>query len=102
MLGVFINILISIGAVVMRRRLAAASILIRTITIGIAGTILFFTSELTLVKLQYRNHPAYVEAYVNYREDPQNPNLRDALDLEYNRVWMREEEFKEYEKSLTY
>lgn len=96
MLGVFFSILILIGVLVMRRKLAAAPILIRTIILGAAGAVLFFTSELTLVKLQYRNHPRYIDAYSRYKEEPGHEALRDTLELEYNRVWMSEEEFIEY------
>jgi hypothetical protein len=74
-------------------------ILIRAGILVVFGVIILFISELSIIKLQYRNHPAYVKAYIKYKEDPQNPNRKDELDLEYNRIWMSEEDFKEYEKS---
>lgn len=74
-------------------------IFIRAGILMVLGVILFYTSELSIVKLQYRNHPAYVEAYAKYKADPGNPILRDELDLEYKRIWLTEEEFNEYERN---
>lgn len=74
-------------------------ILIRAGILMILGVTLFYTSELSIIRLQYRNHPAYIEAYTKYKADPENPILRDELDLEYKRIWLTEEEFKEYERN---
>ena len=74
--------------------------LIRTGVLGITGAILLFTPQLSIVKFQYRNHPAYIEAFANYQQDPGNAAFRNQLDLEQHRVQMTEKEFKEYEENL--
>jgi len=99
MFGVIITLLVSITAIVMRNKILVIPILIRTVVIGVAGSFLFFTPSLSIIKLQYRNHPAYIEAYTRYTEDPKNELLWEKSQLEYHRVWMSEEDFKEYEQS---
>jgi hypothetical protein len=101
MAGVFITLLISIAAIIMRHKVSATTILIRTIIFGAVGIILIFTSTLSIVKLQYRNYPAYVEAYTQYVENPREESLWEKQKLEYNRVWMSEEEFKKYEAGVS-
>lgn len=56
----------------------------------ILAVVLLFTSTLSIVKFQYRNHPAYVEAYVNYTNEPENPNYQEALETEYRKMMMGE------------
>lgn len=75
-------------------------ILKRLVVIGSVGAILFFLSEFSLVKLQYRNHPGYIEAYAKYLEDPRNEELQRKKELEYYRIILTEEEFKMYENSM--
>jgi hypothetical protein len=64
------------------------------------GIFMMGVSELDIVKLQYRDHPAYVEAYVQYREDLSDES-RKKLDLEYHRVILTAEEFAVYEDSVS-
>ena len=61
--------------------------------------LLFFTSSLELVKIQYRNHPLYIQAYSAYINDPGNPELREKLDIESYRIRLSAEEFEQYMKS---
>lgn len=68
--------------------------------IGGIGIVLFFTSSLTIVKLQYRNHPGYVEAYEKHLADPMNETLWKDMELEYKRARLTDEDFKKYEKSI--
>ena len=63
------------------------------------GIFLIFTSELSIVKFQYRNHPDYIEAYTNYVADPRNEELYRKVELERNRIRLTDEEFKRYEES---
>jgi hypothetical protein len=74
-------------------------ILTRTIPAAIIGIVLLFVSELSMVKFQYRNHPAYAEAYIKYHQNPKNEALRKEMQLEFYRMRLTEEEFKEYEQS---
>jgi len=75
-------------------------ILWRAGIIGIIGTFLFFTPELSLVKFQYRNHPKYIEAYTNYVADPTNEALFRKMELERMKIRLTGEEFKRYEDSV--
>lgn len=97
MIGVVSTVFLSV-VVATIKSLNTKFILIRMLSLALLGGGLFFTSELSMVKLQYRNHPAYIDAYVKYKEDPRNEILRNKLDFEDHRVWMSEEEFKEYER----
>ena len=54
--------------------------------------------SLTLDRIQYRNYPEYIKAYEEYLENPENEELRNKMELEFNRATMSEEDFKEYLK----
>jgi len=75
-------------------------ILWRVGLIGGIGIFLLLTSELSIVKFQYRNHPNYVEAYTNYLADPRNEELYKKMELERNRIRLTGEEFKRFEESV--
>ena len=74
-------------------------ILMRSSIMGGVGVILILTTELSIVKLQYRNHPDYINSYAKYLSDPKNEELRKKREMEYYRITLTEEEFKKYEKS---
>ena len=71
----------------------------RVSIIGGIGVILMLTSELSIVKFQYRNHPDYIDAYAKYLSDPRNEELQKKKEMEYYRIILTEEEFRMYEKS---
>jgi hypothetical protein len=100
MFGVLGSIIISIVAIILKRKVPATAILVRTVIFSIVGITILFTSSLSIVKFQYRNHPAYVEAYTQYIENPKDDSLWEKQKLEYNRIWMSPEKFKEYEQEL--
>lgn len=100
MIGVAITLLTSIAAIILKSKVSAGAILTRTIIFGAVGIILVFTSTLSIIKFQYRDHPAYVEAYTQYIENPRDESLWEKQKLEYNRVWMSVEEFKKHEEEL--
>jgi hypothetical protein len=66
----------------------------------LVGVILWSIPNVALVRVRYRNHPRYVEAYSNFVADRKNPETWKALDLEYRRVYSSPEEFSEYERRL--
>lgn len=76
------------------------SVLKRISIIGGVGFFLLLTPELSIIRFQFRNHPAYIEAYANYLNDPTNDVLRKKEQVEYYRIRLSEEELKMYEKSL--
>lgn len=71
-------------------------IFIRFIPFILIGTILAFMSNVELVKIQYRNHPAYVQAYVDYSNNPENQEKEAKMELERDRAVMLPEEFKHF------
>jgi hypothetical protein len=72
------------------------TILLRIVIIGTIGHLLCFTSDLTIVKIHFRNHPDYIKAYERYMENPQNEKARKQLDMEYKRATLPAEEFEMY------
>ncbi|MGZ4035261.1 MAG: hypothetical protein ACXVPU_18055 [Bacteroidia bacterium] len=72
--------------------------IIRCGIFSLLTALLLFTNNLDIVKIEYRNYPAYIEAYEAYSKDPGNIELNDKLDLESKRTMMRPEEFKYYEE----
>jgi hypothetical protein len=84
-----------------KTRLAASKLCISRIVIFLIPSVaLLVTPSLTVARLQYRNHPAYVDAYAKHLEDPMNPEKWEALNLERNRIQMTDEEFELYKKSV--
>jgi hypothetical protein len=80
------------------RRPLSKTIFSRLIIFLVLGIAVLVISPLTLVKLQYRNHPRYIEAFSNYSQNPRNRELWDKLDLERKRVVLSKEEFEIYER----
>lgn len=58
----------------------------RIIIVGGIGLILFITPRISLIKIQFKNHPRYIEAYQHYLEDPANEQNRSRLEIEYIRA----------------
>lgn len=72
-------------------------IVIRLLIIGVFGLTLLFTTQLRLVKIQFRNHPQYVHAYELYCKNPEDEILRYKLEIEFDRATMSDEDFKLYQ-----
>ena len=72
-------------------------ILIRGVALEIITLVLFFTPTINLIKIQFRNHPGYVQAFIDYNNNPTNPELDKKVHIEYMRAVMTPEAFKEYE-----
>jgi uncharacterized membrane protein len=62
------------------------NMLLRAIFFGAIGLVLFKTSDLTIVRYQYRNHPDYVKAYEQYTANPTDPTLKQNLSNEYQKI----------------
>lgn len=71
-------------------------ILSRMALIGGLALLFFFTPELTILKIQYRNHPDYVKAFEASRMHPESMELREKMDIEYSRATMSADEFEAY------
>lgn len=98
MIGSVSLIIISILAAILKS-VHRKAILTRTLPAAMIGVAVLFVSELSMVKFLYRNHPAYVDAYMRYQEDPKNEELFNEMQREFYRARLTEEEFKEYEQS---
>ncbi len=71
----------------------------RIAIIGGLGLILAVLPALTLTKIQFRNHPEYIEAYKEFLNDPQNEELRKKKDEEFLKTTMTDEEIEMYMKN---
>ncbi len=59
----------------------------RVAIIGGLGLIVFLLPETSLVEFQYRNHPAYVEAYKKAMANPNNKELWDNVQAERQKMY---------------
>jgi hypothetical protein len=86
----------------MRRNKSQTSKLIiwRTSIAGIVALTLLLISNLSIIQVQYRRHPAYIEAYSKYQANPTDTALIKLKELEYHRITLTPEQFRLYEKSL--
>ena len=75
-------------------------ILVRLLIACSIGIIFFKLSNLDLIKIQFKNHPGYINAYKLYTENPTNDSLRNNLDLEFKKTYMDAETFNGYLKYL--
>ena len=71
-------------------------IFLRIAIIGGLGLTLFILPKFAFTKFQFRNHPAYIKAFEDSVNDPQNEELRKIEQLEYNRATMPDELFQMY------
>lgn len=74
-------------------------LLIRILIIGGIGLITNLVSDLTIIKIQYRNHPDYIKAYELYKSNPQDELLNKNLKLEYFKATMSKEEYEVFLKN---
>lgn len=63
-----------------------SNFLIRLFLIGILATSLYFVSSETLLELQHRDYPEYVEAEKNLMKDPQNRELLQKANEERQKM----------------
>ncbi|PKP11536.1 MAG: hypothetical protein CVU09_01525 [Bacteroidetes bacterium HGW-Bacteroidetes-4] len=70
----------------------------RMAIIGGFGLIMALTPQINLVKLQFRNHPRYIEAYEKFIRNPTDKELRIKHNIEYLRATRSQEEFELYMK----
>ena len=73
-------------------------ILKRIAIIGTLGLLFICISDLTIAKIQFRNHPDYIKAYEMYLDNPQDEDLRQKLHIEYLKATMPKEEVEMYLK----
>jgi hypothetical protein len=64
-----------------------------TIIVGF-GTLMILTSDLTIEKIQYRNHPTYIKAYENYIKDKDNKVLWYKLEKERYKYIYGEQDYE--------
>lgn len=63
-----------------------SNFLIRLFTIGVYGTLLYFTSSESLLEMKYKNFPDYVEAEKALMKDPENIYLRERANEERQKM----------------
>jgi hypothetical protein len=72
------------------------TIVSRMVIFGMLSLFLLNVSDLTLIKIQFRNHPLYIEAFENYLSDRENKDYQIKLDIEYHRATYPKNEFDIY------
>jgi hypothetical protein len=72
----------------------------RIAIIGFIGLFFLIISDLTLVKIRFRNHPDYVKAYQEYKANPKTSESEKKLKLEYMRATLSEDGFQIYQESM--
>lgn len=75
-------------------KLGESFFLKRSIIGGIVGLIFLLTPVTTIIKIQYRHHPDYVKAYIDYLSDPDDEEKKKRKEAEYYRIVLPEEWFK--------
>jgi len=59
----------------------------RIIVIFIIGIFVLFMPRYSIEKLQYRNHPKYIEALDKWLAEPDNNELHRQVEIEYKRIY---------------
>lgn len=72
--------------------------IIRTGVTLMVGVFLLLISSMTLIRWQYRDHPAYIQAVQDQYDNPGVDSLWKKRDLERRRVMMPKDAFEKYEK----
>lgn len=72
----------------------------RILIISILGLLLLCTPDMTLIKIQFRNHPEYIKTYEEYSKNPQDEVLHQKMELEYHKATMTKEDFELYKKYI--
>ncbi len=96
LITIFVVSLESVVLLIRKNAMDSKFLLIRTGTIGSIGIVLLFLTEIDLVKIQFRNHPAYIKAYTEYLKNPIDEESLRKKELEYYRIILSEDEFKRY------
>ena len=65
-------------------------LLFRILIIGVIGTLMLFTKNETLLEMQYRDFPEYVEAEKNLMQDPTNKELERIANEERKKMHQSE------------
>jgi hypothetical protein len=90
--------LLILASIIRKDKVYSTYILVRVWMIGGVGVVLLLFSELDLIKIQYRNHPAYIKAYAEYLRHPESEDAVRKKDMEGYKIILSEEEFKRYEE----
>lgn len=96
LITIFIVSLVAVVSFMKQNGMDSKFLLIRTGIIGSIGIVLLILTEIDLVKIQFRNHPAYIKAYAEYLKNPNDEESLRKKELEYYRIILPEDEFKRY------
>ena len=101
--GLICTLLVGVIALIrylMKRSKFYIRIFIRIAIIAGFGLLLAFTSDFAIAKVQFRNHPDYLNALEKAVADPKNEELWQKVDLEHERIFLPKEDFERYEKQM--
>lgn len=96
LITIFIVSLVAVVSFMRQNEMDSKFLLMRTGIIGSIGMVLLILTEMDLVKIQFRNHPAYIKAYTEYLKNPNDEESLRKKELEYYRIVLPEDEFKGY------
>jgi len=65
--------------------------------VGLA-IILLVVPEIVRIKIQFSDHPEFIELYEQSISNPDDEELKEKVDLERHRITMSEEDFKNYQQ----
>jgi hypothetical protein len=92
----FIMLIIALVGFVKKKSTYYIRIFKRIAIIGGFGLIMAILSDLAIVKVQFRNHPDYIKTFEEFSKHPYNEELKEKLQIEYQKATMSEEEFERY------
>ena len=76
-----------------------SGIQLRIAIIGTIALLLFLLPSISIIKIQFRDHPRYIKAFEEYNRYPTDESSR-LLDIEYMMATLPPEDFKQYEEYM--
>lgn len=89
MTGLLLTIIVTIVCVIryfINTSVFCKRVLTRTVVAAVAGIILLMIPSQAIVHFKYRNYPAYLEAFDNYQEHPDDVELLRHMDEERRKM----------------
>lgn len=92
LIGILIGLSIMVVKNIQGKNDFYKNMIVRTAIIGMFGLLLLVTTDLTIDKIQYRNHPEYLKSLEEYLENPSDKNIVIAFRVEKLRLTYEDEE----------
>ena len=89
LLGIIFSTLVFLGIIIsdiIYKKNLTKSVIVRFTILISFGLSSYIISDVYIVKSKYREYPKYVNAYVNYLENPENDSLFQIKELEFYKM----------------